>query len=488
MADKDVPGTDDTAGDIDDRLEDIEHQIDDVQGAELDEEVAEQIDEGLGREPKAEPSDARGTEAAGSPDASTPPDDMPASRIPPLPRFADTEGASWEQPTWKHIANLACFVVAMLLIAVVAGVFGSPVAGVIIAIVSIAIVVAMYVQSRTFVAKALAPHRDPILTPSEQKALDGDDPAAALEARKVLRLGRLVMGGTGSPMSGFSGALDPDEAKVIEDNQSREADASWEWVCDLPEPEEVSTTSDDGCRLVGHVMAVNPDSRRWVLIAHGYNGVWNEGMLYARHYAEHGFNLLFVEMRAHGKSEGELIGMGLPDRRDLVAWAQWLVAQEGDDVQVVFHGHSMGGASVCLANGEQDLPSQVKAVVSDCGYSDLWNVLIGIMAPATRVPIHPLVDLMRVALRSLPGGYDIADVSPERALAQAKAPTLIIHGDCDTFVPPYMAKRLGDACGGAAAGAGHEVLMVRHAGHCQSSFADPQTYFSHIFFFLDRYL
>lgn len=38
-----------------------------------------------------------------------------------------------------------------------------------------------------------------------------------------------------------------------------------------------------------------------------------------KRYAEKGFNVLVPDLRAHGESEGEIIGMGWLDRLDLIA-------------------------------------------------------------------------------------------------------------------------------------------------------------------------
>jgi fermentation-respiration switch protein FrsA (DUF1100 family) len=404
-------------------------------------------------------------------------------KMPPLPKFADMEGAGHETPSWNHLAYLFCFAGIVIVIGIGLIAFDY--------VVAIALVVALFVEADRFAVTFLA-RKDPRPPSAElTAALEGDDADARHAAEKEVALGGLLADGDGGPMATFNSALTKEEAAKVMSTRAAEADSTWTWLEGLGGPDvigSVETSSDDGCHLAGHVLVIDPDSKHWVILVHGFGGAWKEGMLYARHYAERGYNMLFCEMRGHDSSGGPLIGMGWPDRRDLVAWAEWLVAEKGDDVEVVLHGHSMGGASVCMAAGESDLPSQVKAAVSDCAYSDLWNELACIVKGGMGLSVHPLMDAMRLCLMRHDGGYDVAKVSPEDAVSHSRVPVLLIHGEQDTFVPPYMAKRLADACGGAAAHDGHELVMMPGAGHCQSSFADPFTYYSRLFFFLERFI
>ena len=435
-------------------------------------------------------AEAAGTEAPDEQvgDSTTQAREPEPSRIPPLPSMPDLEGAGWERPTTKGAAYMALFVVSMWGIAALCWWAGGIPIAIILIVLPVVLLALLLVQSKRAVQQLLARCDGSPLTADEQAALESGTGHDADVARRVERLGTLLgREGTGA-MATFSASLDPDEAATVERNRAAESDASWEWAKTAPDFQTVETASDDGCHLTAHVLCCNPESDHWVVFAHGYHGDWTEGMLHARHYAERGFNVLLVEMRGHASSGGELVGMGYPDRRDLVAWVEWLVSEKGEDVRVVLHGHSMGGASVCMAAGEPDLPSQVCAVVSDCAYCDMWNEVAAILSGGMHIPAHPMLDAMRLSLKRLPGGYDVVDVSAERAVAHAQAPILVIHGEADTFVAPYMATRIADACGGKAAGDAHDLVLVPSAAHCQSCLADPDRYYSSLFGFVGRYL
>ena len=72
-----------------------------------------------------------------------------------------------------------------------------------------------------------------------------------------------------------------------------------------------------------------------------------------------GHNLLLIDERAHGRSEGRTITFGIQERWDVESWARFAVERFGADVQIILYGVSMGAATVLMAAG-LDLPENVK--------------------------------------------------------------------------------------------------------------------------------
>ena len=299
-------------------------------------------------------------------------------------------------------------------------------------------------------------------------------------------LGPYLGGGGDARVRDMSPGLTAHEGEVIEWDRAEEAERTWRWLHALPTGvEDVWATSDDGTRLAGHVLACCPDSPRWLVFAHGYHDNWRAGLTYARRYADAGFNLLFCDLRAHGASGGDWVGCGWLDRRDLVAWARWVVARAGEGARVVLMGISMGAASCLMATAEKDLPSQVRACVADSGYSDFWRTAENVVSTGSLgtppVAAHPLLDVARRRLLRSPGGYDLRLARPVEAIARSRVPVLLLHGELDRVVPPSMALEL------ASAGTGHELHTFPGAGHCCAVFADPGRYWDAVLGFVGRW-
>jgi dipeptidyl aminopeptidase/acylaminoacyl peptidase len=302
-----------------------------------------------------------------------------------------------------------------------------------------------------------------------------------------------VLGDAGDELvRSLSGSLLGPELAKLEEARAREAASTRSWLDALPDGvafETVEVTSDDGTHLVGHALACAPDPARWLVFAHGLDGTWRAGMTFARNFAEKGFNLLFVELRAHGSSGGAWVGTGWLDRRDLVAWSRWVARRAGSDARVVLMGQSMGAAAVLMAAAEEDLAPQVVACVSEASYADWWNLALNRFTqthtnPGTvrRSSPHPFLDVERLLLKSKPDGYDLTLSRPVDAIAHARVPVLLIQDAGDRMVPAHMARKLN-----AAAAADHELLVVESAGHCLGAIADPEAYFTHVLSFAERY-
>lgn len=394
----------------------------------------------------------------------------------------DLRGKRDSRPGWGWLT--VGFVV--LVVAFVAGLRRGNVQGRVVAVVAVVLLV-LWIVASFYVRYALFSHYDgSVLSRRERDALAGKgtgDEKLLRRASRVMSVGPLLARATRELPWGERSRLTPEEVQTIEQNRKSEAKLTAEWRESVGDLTKVSIVADDGILLVAHVLECAPESNRWVVLAHDYHGHWNEMLLYARSYAQRGFNLVVPEMRAHGESEGNVIGMGWLDRLDLIDWCRWIAANKNEQARIVLHGHSMGGVAACLAACDKLLPSGVLAAVVDSPYSDAWNMLTRVLR-GCHLPVRPVAQMVRLLLMLTPGGYDLAEASAVHAVEHAQVPTLIIHGEKDTMVPPYMSKKTYDHVSGSASGDNSQLRMFPHAGHCQALLSDPKTYYHEVFLFL----
>ena len=134
--------------------------------------------------------------------------------------------------------------------------------------------------------------------------------------------------------------------------------------------EDIYITSTDGLRLHAYSLA-DLGSQKWAVICHGYTANAKCMSTFGEQYAAMGYNVLLVDARAHGKSEGKYIGMGWHECKDSPLWLEYL-EQYYPGCQIILHGISMGGVSHDVLWPKQ-LPTSVKAIIEDCGYSSIWQ-------------------------------------------------------------------------------------------------------------------
>lgn len=250
----------------------------------------------------------------------------------------------------------------------------------------------------------------------------------------------------------------------------------------------VTIQSTDGLKLWGAMILSKSESHRWAVCVHGYRDSSEAVGVYAKHYADLGWNVLLPDHRGHGRSQGNYVGWGYDERLDLVAWINHIIRRD-PEAEIVLHGVSMGAATVLMATGGP-LQSQVKAAVSDCAYTCAEDVMKHTLdrhvrkklnIPST-VPFSALFRTLRkVTLRR--AGYDLRDAAPIQAVTHSKTPTLFIHGVCDEAVPPAMMGKLYEA-----ARCPKRFLWVQDAAHTDSVGANPELYWNTVHEFLKKYM
>ena len=266
----------------------------------------------------------------------------------------------------------------------------------------------------------------------------------------------------------------------IQENRKAALRETKAWVEEHP-PERLEAESADGYTLVAARFPAETASRRWVILLHGYTG-WKEEMYpFALWYWKQGFNVLVPDLRCQGESQGDFIGMGWTDRLDVRMWMDGIL-REDPEAEIVLHGQSMGAACALMLSGMADLPENLRAVVSDCGYTDAYSMFRQDIKDWFGLPAFPLVDSANLALQ-VRGGYDLRKASALKAVGESRVPTLIIHGDRDKMISVDMAYALYEA-----AAPEKELLIVEGAGHAQSQDKDPAGYYGTLEKFLGKYL
>ena len=272
----------------------------------------------------------------------------------------------------------------------------------------------------------------------------------------------------------------PDEAVqgIMANWRAQQAQAgAWRADCLV---EEARIRSEDGLSLYAEALVTDEDSHRWVIAVHGYRGNHAQMEALASNYGLRGYNALLPDLRGCGESEGGYIGMGWPDRRDMLGWIDWILARD-EAAQIVLHGVSMGGATVMMTAGEP-LPGQVKAVVEDCGYTSVWDIFRDELAYLFHLPAFPVLNAAS-GISRLRAGYSFTEASALRQVQKAQVPMLFIHGSEDNFVRTDMVYSLYEACPSEK-----QLLVVEGAGHGNSCNHAPELYYDTVFDFLANYV
>lgn len=196
---------------------------------------------------------------------------------------------------------------------------------------------------------------------------------------------------------------------------------------------EVELESTDGIRLVGWWVP-KENSSRAVLLVHGWGGnKSNEQVLAtAPIYARAGYNVLMIDLRAHGESAGNRRTLGYRETRDVRGALSWLKERGFKPEDTVLHGWSMGAATVV-----RSAPGTgVVAVVEEAGYADLPPLLRQAIPASSGLPtlFNPAAMLSAKMFLDF-DPWAVVPKNEAEQLSDEGTPLFIIHSTTDETVP-----------------------------------------------------
>lgn len=202
--------------------------------------------------------------------------------------------------------------------------------------------------------------------------------------------------------------------------------------------EPVTIRSFDGTKLFGRYYE-NQKGGPIMILFHGYRSAAVRDCVGSYYIAGMlKMNVLAVDQRAHGNSQGHVISFGILERKDCLCWSEYAAARFGA-VPIILSGLSMGGATVLMAS-ELELPEQVAGIIADCPFASPGQIIRKVCAdrgyPATLS--YPFVWLSAFLF----GGFNLSKSSCICAVKNTKVPILLIHGEDDRFVPCRMSHEI----------------------------------------------
>jgi fermentation-respiration switch protein FrsA (DUF1100 family) len=217
--------------------------------------------------------------------------------------------------------------------------------------------------------------------------------------------------------------------------------------------EPVTLRAADGVELNAWFMPATGKAHATVLFLHGNAENISTHFLNVAWMPADGFNVLALDYRGYGGSEGKpsLPGMQL----DIdAALAALLARPDVDARRIVLFGQSLGGALAIHYGARGARRGALRAVIADSAFADYRTIASEKLAAS----------VLTWPFQWLPTLVVDNDYSPLTSVgAVSPLPLLLIHGEADVIVPPHHAQRLYEA-----ARLPKELWLLPGTGHIQS--------------------
>ncbi len=249
-------------------------------------------------------------------------------------------------------------------------------------------------------------------------------------------------------------------------------------IYDEVEFEEVEIESFDKLILKGFYVE-GKSKNKYIILVHGFKDNHHVQMPFVRMFLKEGFNVLLVDERSHGDSEGKYPTYGYYEKLDLDRWIEYLYNKnDNKDIILGLHGVSMGAATVLICGSNND---KVNFIIEDCGYSDCTEEMLFQIGKAVKgFKIFVYIALkIKAKLRAK---INISNIKPIEEIKKTSKPILFIHGDKDTVVPCNMAIDMYNSHNNL----NDRLLIVKGAEHICSYAVDRKKYEKEVHAFIQQ--
>lgn len=239
---------------------------------------------------------------------------------------------------------------------------------------------------------------------------------------------------------------------------------------------EVTITSKDGLKLAGEFFDFG--HKKTALILSGRCECCWYSYYYALPYQKAGYNVLVIDARAHGNSEGKYSTAGIKESEDAVLWMEYLV-KEFNQEKFVLHCICVGGSAGLLAATSPRGKELVEKVVLDGAYIS-FKESYKQHYKAKGHALFPVYYEIWILFRILTG-VSVNKSYPLKIIKDVKAPILFIFGEKDIFSLKDKSQMLIDAYPGEK-----EVKWFAEGSHSHLRFANLEEYDNTIISFLNK--
>lgn len=238
--------------------------------------------------------------------------------------------------------------------------------------------------------------------------------------------------------------------------------------------EETTVRARDGLALAGWFIPARGSDGAVVLV-HGRGSCRScefEGRFveFASRLQAAGFNILMIDLRAHGQSEGRNFTLGEQERWDVLGAVDWLQQRSFEKIGVL--GVSLGAASAARAAADPDGGQAIRALVLDSSFGDLHEILEKKFPEESGLSNTFLPGSVLMGRLLLHANVDA--IRPVDELSRIKAPVMLIFGGQDDTVPVSQFRAM------VAARPDAEAWLVEEAGHAGIYNTYPEEYVARV--------
>ena len=198
---------------------------------------------------------------------------------------------------------------------------------------------------------------------------------------------------------------------------------------------------NDGYKLFANYVDFGSD--KLVIVIPGRSEAGSYGYYFSGIYKEKGYNILSIDNRAHGLSDGIINNIGFKEYRDILAWGRHMHDNYGMK-EIIIHAICIGSSMGLYALTDDSCPDYMNGLVAEGMYTNFGESFANHIREAKKplFPVHNMVMfLIRLFSHKSPTNF-----GPINVIDKMKKPILFLYSKMDAYSTPDQAELLYNTC------------------------------------------
>jgi len=247
---------------------------------------------------------------------------------------------------------------------------------------------------------------------------------------------------------------------------------------------EVMIVNREKMKLYGEYYDFGSDS--CVIIIPGRGECLKYSYFFAKPYADAGLNVLVIDQRARGLSDGKYDTIGIKEHGDLLEWIAFL-EKDHNVHKIWLHGVCIGAVSAILASVKENplrsapAPSSIKGLVLEGAFYNFRESFKEHMIDINR-PVFPVLDECMHLIKKI-AGESTNKYSPYNFIDKIDIPILFIYGREDKFSRPVKSRKIYEKCKSPD----KQIVWFEHGAHSHLRLTNHEEYDRAVREFVSKY-
>lgn len=209
-------------------------------------------------------------------------------------------------------------------------------------------------------------------------------------------------------------------------------------------------------------------NKRCAVILSGRTESLTYGYYFAIPYSKNGCNILVIDPRAHGLSDGEFNTVGFEESKDASAWVGYIKDTYGIS-SFVFHGICIGAAAGMFALNSENCPDCVDGIVTEGMFPRFSESMKNHMIEKRKSVFITLglIDRWMIHYTGHSMKYGPIDI-----IEGIRTPLLMLHSKEDIYSTPEYAEKLFELSGAE----NKRLVWFEHGRHSMLRITDTALY------------